>query len=272
MENKNRKRIVIIMVYLIIIALISLFFYMILKPKETCSDKIKNQNEEEVDCGGICPKCQVIKADDLKIGNKRYIDSGIEGKYDFWAEVSNPNNIFGSQNFKYKITLKDTDGNIAGERNGQSFILPGEKKYIIENNIPAKNPARVEFSVSDVKWNEFNNDYEKPTLDIVNKNYDEINSGTGFSEAKGLLKNESPFDFSIIKVKVLLKDEAGNIIALNSTEMNAVKSREEREFRVFWPTRFPGKVSNIEAQAEVNVFDSQTFLKRYFKEQQFQQY
>lgn len=272
MEYKNRKRIIIIMVYLAVIALVSLFFYMTLKPEETCSDKIKNQNEENVDCGGICPKCQVIKATDLEIGNKRYIDSGVEGKYDYWAEVSNPNNIFGGQNFKYKITFKDADGNIAGERSGQSFILPGEKKYIIENNIPAKNPAGSEFSISDVKWNEFNDDYEKPALDIVNKSYNEINSGTGFSEAKGLLKNESTFDFNIIKVKVLLKDETGKIVALNSTEMSAVKSREEREFRVFWPARFPGKVSNIEAQAEVNVFDSQNFLKRYFKEQQFQQY
>jgi hypothetical protein len=207
MENKTRKRIVIIMVYLIIVALISLFFYMILKPKETCLDKIKNQNEEGVDCGGACSKCQVIKAEDIKIGNKRYIDSGVEGKYDFWAEISNPNNIFGSQNFKYKVIFKDADGNIAGERNGQSFILPGDKKYIIENNILAKNPVGSELSISEVKWNEFNNDYEKPLLDIVNKNYNEINSGTGFSEAKGLLKNESPFDFSVIKVKVLLKDE-----------------------------------------------------------------
>lgn len=260
------------MVYLIIIALVSLFFYMILKPKETCSDKIKNQNEEGVDCGGVCSKCQAIKAENIKVGNKGYIDSGVEGKYDFWAEISNPNNIFGSQNFQYKVLFKDAGGNIAGERNGQSFILPGDKKYIIENNVLAKNPASAELSISDVKWNEFSTDYEKPLLDVVNKNYNEISSGTGFSEAKGLLKNESPFDFSVIRVKVLLKDDAGKIVALNSTEMNAVKSREEREFRVFWPTRFSGKVSNIEAQSEINVFDSQNFLKRYFKEQQFQQY
>lgn len=272
MGNKTLKKIVVILVYLIVIALVSWFFYLILKPKETCSDKIKNQNEEDVDCGGICAKCSMIQAEDLMIGDKGYIDSGVEGKYDFWAIVSNPNNTFGGQSFRYKVTFKDAAGAVAGEKDGQSFILPGDKKYIIENNVPAKDPRSVELSISDVKWTGFNDYYEKPHLNIVNRNYSEISSGTGFSEAKGLLKNESPFDFGLIKVKVILRDETGKVLALNSTEINTVKSQEEREIRVSWPTRFPGKVSTVDAESEVNIFDSETFLERYFKEQQFQKY
>jgi len=38
-------------------------------PKETCSDGLKNQNEEGVDCGGVCKPCQMegyeINSDDL---------------------------------------------------------------------------------------------------------------------------------------------------------------------------------------------------------------
>ena len=32
-------------------------FYIFLALKATCKDGIKNQNEEEIDCGGPCPAC-----------------------------------------------------------------------------------------------------------------------------------------------------------------------------------------------------------------------
>ena len=31
----------------------------VIKPKETCFDSIKNQNEEDIDCGGVCKPCKV---------------------------------------------------------------------------------------------------------------------------------------------------------------------------------------------------------------------
>jgi hypothetical protein len=272
MDKKVTKRIIIILIYLFIIALVSWFFYGIMKPKETCTDKIKNQNEENVDCGGSCSPCKKIEADNLNVGDKGFLPSGNDGQYDFWVKVSNPNATFGAANFNYKIVFKGADGSVTGEKYGKGFILPSDEKYVIENNIPATDPAGVEFSITDVSWNEINDYYEKPQLDIVNRTYGEISSGTGFSEAKGLLKNKSPFDFNVIKVDVLLKDKEGKIIAINSTEVRAVKAQEEREVKAYWPRRFPGEVGNVDAQAEVNIYDPNIFLKRFFKEQEFQRY
>ena len=113
--------------------------------------------------------------------------------------------------------------------------------------------------------------YEKPDLKIINKTYNEISSGVGFSEAKGLLQNRSQFDFAIIKIKIIVRDSANKIIALNATEMRTVKSLEDRDYRAFWLGRFPGEVANVENQIEVNVFDSESFAKRYFKSEKFQQ-
>jgi hypothetical protein len=53
--------------------------------KETCSDKIKNQNETGIDCGGVCKKCSIFTI----------VGSAISGPIDSLGKVfSNKTNIF----------------------------------------------------------------------------------------------------------------------------------------------------------------------------------
>ncbi|MFA5962228.1 MAG: hypothetical protein WC848_06095 [Parcubacteria group bacterium] len=267
MDKSSQKRLIIGLIYLIFFAAVFWFLYSIFKPKATCTDGVKNQNEEGIDCGGICPaNCVKNEVKDFIVGETGVVESSIAGQYDFYGQVINPNNTYGSKSFSYDIRFKDENGLILAERQGESFILPGDKKYIIENNIGSdKHPISIDFSVTDSQWVETDDLYERPDLEIVNKSYNEITSGVGFSEAKGLLKNKSPFDFALIRVRVILRDMAGKIIALNSTEMRTVRSGENRDYRAFWPNRFPGGVADVENQVEVNVFDSDAFAKKYFQ-------
>jgi hypothetical protein len=272
METTKRKRIIIIFVYLVIFISIGWFIYSITRPKETCLDKIKNQNEEDVDCGGVCTPCKHIEAQPLTIGETGVVNSGVADQYDFYSVIINPNNVFGGSKVSYEIHLKDSSGNILAKKEGMTFILPGEKKYIVENNIPSSvSPSSSEIIIKSTEWKHFSDYYKNPELEIVNRNYRTINSGVGFAEVTGLLRNKSPFDFNEIVIRVILKDSAGKVIALNSTSMKTVKTGEERDFRTFWPSRFPEaeSVQNVETQAEVNVFDSEAFVKRYFDIQKF---
>jgi hypothetical protein len=206
-------------------------------------------------------------------GETGIINSSVTGEYDFYGVITNPNSVYGSEYFDYKIEFEDGNGAVLGEKTGNNFILPGEKKYIIENNvILSGTPVMAKLSISNTRWTEFQDYYERPDVKIINKTYGPITSGVGFYEAKGLLKNESPYDFSTIKIKVILKDAAGKIIALNSTQLNTVRSGENRDFRAFWPGRFSGEVADPETQIEVNIFNSDSFAKKYVREQQFQDY
>ena len=269
------KKALIIVIYLLIFSLIGFLIYLRYKPKPNCFDNVKNQNEENVDCGGVCAKqCPLVASADIRVDEAGYVESGTNGMYDLYAVITNPNNLFGSSKFDYKFDIKNSAGMVIASKTGTSFILPGESKYVIENNIGANEiPGSVDCSVSNPVWVEFNSDYlQKPELKVVDKEYNAITSGVGFSEAKGLVKNESPFDFTEIKVEIILKDIDGRVVALNSTQMGAVRSGENRDFRVFWPNRFSGNVGNMEVQTEVNMFDSEAFMKRYFKTQKFQEY
>lgn len=272
-DKYQKKRAVIIAVYLIIFFLLCYGIYSWLKPKPSCFDGKQNQNETGVDCGGICGKtCTITAQENLIVRQVGFVESGIASKYDIYGEVSNPNGALGSNKFDYEFRVKNANGNIIAKRSGTNFILPGDKKYITETNVETVDvPANVELDINNVQWVEINDYYERPGLKVINKNYTETSSSVDFSEATGLLKNESPFDFNFVKLNIILKDMSGKIVAINSTRINTVNSGENRDFRVTWPNKFSGSVSNMEVQAEVNVFDSETFFKKYFKPAKFQQ-
>ncbi|MBU0579683.1 MAG: hypothetical protein KKA19_00760, partial [Candidatus Margulisbacteria bacterium] len=261
MDNKGRakKRVIIIFVYLLIFAAIIALLYLWLSPKETCLDGIKNQNEEDVDCGGVCKKCEKIETQDLVVSKAGAVESGIENQFDLYAEVHNPNNVFGNKSFDYEFIFKDYSGAVVSSRKGEDFILPGETKNVIELNVPSRSEfSSIEFKITNLQWMEFNEYYEKPQLKITNKNYTESQSADVFGEVRGLLKNDSPYDFSLINIKVILRDANDNILALNSTEVKTVRTGEEREFMVLWPKKFSGTVMKVDVYPEVNIFDSES--------------
>ncbi|KKR21057.1 MAG: hypothetical protein UT50_C0014G0006 [Candidatus Moranbacteria bacterium GW2011_GWA2_39_41] len=266
LEDKyQKKRAIIIAIFVAVFLLFVFLLYSWLKPAPSCFDEKKNQNETGVDCGGVCAiKCAIV-AQDLTSQESGFVESGIAGKLDLYARVSNPNSTFGSKKFQYEFKLFDSAGSVVATKKGVSYILPAESKYVVENNVEINGvPSRIEFNILDRDWSEFVDYYERPQLKIVNKTYGQINSGIGFSEAKGLLKNESVFNFNTIRLDIILKDANDSVIALNSTEMNTVKSGENRDFRALWLNRFPGEVMNVEVQAGVNIFESDTFIKQYF--------
>jgi hypothetical protein len=273
--TRETKRIVISFIYVLILIILVVFIYNTwLKPKPSCFDAIKNQNEEGVDCGGICAqKCALTAQQDLMVQQAGFVPSGVANNYDIYGVVSNPNQTLGSGSFSYQFTVKNAAGTVVATKSGMGFILPGETKYIVESNQAMQDiPAKVELVVSNPQWVEVNDLYEKPQLKVVQKNYSEISNGIGFSEATGLLKNESPLDFTSIKVEIILKDDQGQVVALNSTQMNTVQAGENRDFKVSWPNKFPGTVANMEVQPEVNVFSSGAFVEKYFKPAKFQQH
>jgi hypothetical protein len=56
----SKRRIKIIVGYIILFSVIAFALYLIFSPAATCYDKIKNQGEKEVDCGGPCAPCKNI--------------------------------------------------------------------------------------------------------------------------------------------------------------------------------------------------------------------
>lgn len=275
--DRERKRKKIIGIYVLLIAAVAGLLYWSLKAEPTCFDKKKNQGEEGIDCGGLCDPCKAeIKASDLLVQESVFIYGG-PGKYDVLAKVRNPNDKLGSPKFYYKFVLKNAAGEILAEKEGTSFILPAETKNIIETNLETQEaPLGVTVEIKNTEWINFLDyakpEYESPRLNIYREEYRPVSSGIGFGNATGLLRNESPFDYHIIYVSVVLRDFSGDPIAVNKMEIRDLGAKEERDFQLFWPNSFPGVVEGIEAEAKTDVFDLDNFIEKKLPGGRFQGY
>ena len=63
-------------------------------------------------------------------------------------------------------------------------------------------------------------------------------------------------------MKVVLRDASGKPLAINSTEMSTMPSKGQRDFRLVWPTIFPGEVKNVEMLVDADIYHSENFIKQ----------
>lgn len=274
--SRNTKRVFVAAIYLSFLALLLTgVYFAFIKAPETCFDNKQNQDETGVDCGGSV--CQMVCKENVT-GEKFQVKElaivpGGNNRYDVLGKIYNPNDQAGASSFAYIFELKDANGQILVSRTGKSFILPQETKDIIELNIETESrPATVNMKISDIEWEKFSGYREKPSITIYQKRYNQITSGSGFGEAYGLLSNESPFDFRSIIVKVILRDASGNPLAINTTEMRSVSSKEQRDFRLIWPTPFPGTVERVDMEVDADFYHSDNFMEQYFPGGKFQEF
>jgi hypothetical protein len=262
MENTTtNKRIVTAIGLFVFFTLVSLFLYYIISPAPTCSDGKKNQAEKGIDCGGTCAPCKDATITQDIVINEVALTLGGNNSYDVVAKITNPNNILGTGSFNYTFKLTDEAGSVIATREGNNFILPADSKYVAELGLQTDNnavPANVELVIgSDVKWEQLNT-VGKPQIGVYNKNFGQILTSVG-SQADGVIRNESGYDLNKISIVVILRSEKGDIIGVNKTEKNAVRIKEERDFRLTWPYQLTAPVQNIEVDPQSNVFDPQNF-------------
>jgi hypothetical protein len=269
------KQVIVFLAYCAVAMLLGIAaYYAFFKAPETCFDGRQNQNEQGVDCGGVCAAVckENVSGADLEITEIAFVPGG-NGQYDILGKIYNPNDEIGAASFTYAAELRDGSGEVLAVRSGTSYILPQENKYILELNLAAQaQPATASLRISEIEWARFSGYQEKPSINIYQKRYGPISSGAGFSEAFGLLSNESPYDFRSIIVRVILRDNSGKPLAFNTTEMRTVRSHEERDFRLVWPSAFPGTVEKVEMEADADVYHSDNFMRQYLPGGKFQEF
>lgn len=264
-DHRGQKKLVFGAIYGALFLGIAYLLYLPFKPPETCADGKKNQNETGIDCGGVCGACIVEPVlEDIRVTESAWVFGGKGNEYDIVGKISNPNNDYGASSVPYTFRVLDVSGAVLAEKAGTSFILPKEEKYLVETSLPLSGaPSRVEVTIGKVVWEKFAGYKERPALDVYNKTFERISSGVGFGQAKGLVVNNSPFDFTDIGIVVVLRDGRSHVVALQKTDMQTLRSGEQRDFTLKWPDSFPGDVEKVEVQTDANVYRTDTFIRTY---------
>lgn len=270
------KRLIIIAIYILIIAAVVMAFYYVFRAKPTCNDGIKNQGEEEIDCGGPCEKkCESMpNIQNVEIIEKYLIPAG-QSQYDALVTIHNPNSLFGIANLDYSFDFTGSAGNVITSKDGTSFLLPGETKYIFAFNVNLSptDAKSFNFRIKSFSWQRFTS-YAEPDIAVYQKEFNFISGGSGFAQLKAKIQNRSSYDFREITARAVIRDNSGRPVAVNETNSNDVRTNEEREIVFNWDNSFSQDIDpqNIEIQPEVNVFNDDNFMKVYGTAEQYKSY
>lgn len=227
----------------------------------SCFDNFLNQNEEGVDCGGVCEKiCENKYQIPPKIIKSGFLQSGFD-QYVFWAKIENTNPKLGISNLSYQFKAIGRNGENLGNFEGMIYILPNETKYILyENAKISVQISRLDLLLRDPVFVDFA-DYRDPRLTVKEKNIsflaDQVN-------IKGYLTNQSNFDFNAVKaIGIILDKSSGDILAAGSTYFYTLLSNETRMVEITWPKTINANSENLELDiiGETNVFDQNNYYQ-----------
>lgn len=264
--HRNIKRLIIVFVYLVIFGLVGTGFYYLFRTAPTCTDRIRNQGEVGIDCGGPCAACiEIPNIENIKVLEKAIVP-GEAGKYDALVKIINPNAQLGAARFDYSFNLLDGAGKILAKSVGTNFVLPGQTKYVLAFNMPSEaKPESLDFEISSFEWSKFS-EFEEPDIAIYSKQFNLAGGGeTGFARLNAKMRNQSGYDFREISALAVVRGGDGSPIAVNETNFNDVRADEEREINFMWNDPFPidPMSAKIEIAPEVNVFENDNFMKQH---------
>jgi len=181
--------------------------------------------------------------------------------YSVAARIRNPNTNFGASNFSYTFYLYDANGVLLTTLVGESFIWPGESKYIISGGINLKKaPVKTLLQLGEPTWREVKN-FSGIDLTLGNINYGKGKTGSGkFFSIDFTASNNTPYDLGKVYVSAIVLDKDELPIAAASTLLENLKSKERRLFSIPWFSSFPGTPSRVDLSISTNLWETPALI------------
>lgn len=256
MDYKLKRQLLFSIIFGALIAAFSFVGYQVLKPEASCIDGVQNQEEEKIDCGGPCAACKVIRFSDIEVVSYYSFFAG--GAYDALAQIRNPNTQHGTRSLSYRFNFYDENKNVIAEKKGITYLLAGQTRYIVENNIDTKKSAAfVTFTIDSLyAWEPQEKLAGQITLPIFSKKYERVGATEqGFAKVTGTVENQSDHTFASVDIHAILVDKNKKPIAAGKTEISNVRFHEGRAFVVLFPKEI-ALPADIYAEAIVNALDA----------------
>ena len=280
MASRVQKQIFIGFIYIVLFAAVSagIMFGMGRGGEDaSCFDDLKNQTEEGIDCGGVCPACQGIVGKPIKdlIVRQAHIVPVGEKIYDAFAVVENPNGLYGGEEVAYLFTFIDGQGGILRTVRGKTYIYPQEERFIITQAIALSSPpAQVLFDVEGIVWREVTETFSLDWIEVVDEVFQmhPTDDPSAYAKLSGIVVNGAPYNVRSIEVEMVLYNDAAKPIAVHRTDVQTMLRDERRFFEVVWPAALPGEAKNFVVFAHTNFFLDQNFIEEYSSPEKFQEY
>ncbi len=241
-----RKRLLILAI-IAVVALIALvlLYYATLYHAPSCTDRIQNEGEAGIDCGGPCPYLCLSQAQAPVV---RFTQSlaGAPGRTDVIAYIDNPNQNAYARGVSYEVEVFGPDHTLAGPTIAGTTDLPSGATVpiFIPNIDSSRSPISTAFLMvdsTDIKWQAGRDVRVVPS--IVNQ----ILSGTKSNpHITAVLSNPSAYPMQNVKVIVAVFNSAGNVIAASSTVLPSISGQGSAQAIFTWNSAFSSTPARID--------------------------
>lgn len=192
-----------------------------------------------------------------------------EGTVDLGAEVRNPNASWGVKDFRYEFIMRDPTGRELGRVAGDSFIMPGETRWIVLPGGTATFPlirlprtgelASVTFEIKPIvagAWQEVRPFAVEASVATKNVRFQRLT-------LSGEIENRSSFTLGEVEIIGMLFGADNEPVAIGRTIVRTVTPQETRAFFVTWPQAPAGTSVRSAAYAYANFLLDETFIRQF---------
>lgn len=230
MSARTTKQILYGAFFLTFFAATALWFYAVFViPTPTCFDNVKNQREEDIDCGGPCLSCSV-KDLDLIVREKAVVPIESLSRTTFFAQLENPSVDFWAKKFDYSLRIYNSLGIVIRTFKGSSYVNPGgtrEIAYIAEDFDP-RDARLFDFEVANEEWASIE-DYNDSGIRVTRRG---IEDQSGKIVVSGSVRNGSSDPISLLKIGAVFESETGKFADVSTTVIENFEALSAREFEI----------------------------------------
>jgi len=219
----------------IILIILVWFFISHFYKTPTCFDGKQNQDEQGIDCGGVCTLLCRSQYVPLTVLWSRFSKVS-DGVYNVLAYIENPNINAGANNLNYTFKLYDKNGILLKQRFGQTFAPANKIMAVFEPELLTGNqmPSRVEFSfTSNAVW--VRQDSAETNLSVSQAVMSREDTAPRLSF---VLTNKTVKLINKIEAVGIVYNAGGNTIAFSRTIIDSLADREARTVNFNWPLPF----------------------------------
>ena len=262
MDWRTRRQLLILLIVAgVVFGVLGLIGYALLHQPGSCTDNKLNQGEEEVDCGGPCAPCAFKHQKSVEVFYARFVEVRPKN-YDIVAEVQNPNEHLAGRPLIYRTHLFDDKGAEVGRRDGETYVYPNDRIYIIEGNFVTERTvveAKIEILPDETRW-QYTNALH-PDLTVGNKQYEVVTvDDRELSYESAVLTNRESAGFHNVDVRVALLDKDGNIAGVAKTIVQNLPPGGTRKVEFTWPNKIAADVDRVELEARADGLNQQNIL------------
>ncbi|MBU2010090.1 VWA domain-containing protein [Patescibacteria group bacterium] len=221
----------------------------------SCFDEIQNQDERDVDCGGICARVCTGDTQDLVVEwNKIFFVS--TDRYDLAAKINNQNDDADIERFGYIFRVYDDKDNLLLTKEGIDYAKAGESFIVFESNIRLndkkpyrsdivfesnKKPHRSKFEIqTPLNWVA-----SKVASNFIKTRKKTLIDNNTHTQLNVLLENTSFSTFSDTDVLTAISDIKNNPIGVSKTYIKSFPPNTEQNITFTWPVSLVEQTKNI---------------------------